>query len=44
MSDFYNMSYLSSNASFSAAGGVEGPSNRFDIYGVRLLHTNGTTR
>jgi hypothetical protein len=37
MSDFYNMSYLDSNSSFSAAGGVEGPSNRFDIYGVRLL-------
>jgi hypothetical protein len=37
LSDFYNMSYLQSNSSFSAAGGVEGPSNRFDIYGVRLL-------
>jgi hypothetical protein len=37
MSDFYNMSYLQSNSSFSAAGGLEGPSNRFDIYGVRLL-------
>ncbi len=37
MSDFYNMSYLQSNATFSAAGGVDGPSNRFDIYGVRLL-------
>jgi hypothetical protein len=37
MSDFYNMSYLQSNSSFSAAGGAEGPSNRFDIYGVRLL-------
>ncbi len=41
MSDFYNMSYLDSNRSFSAAGGVDGPSNRFDIYGVRLLRTNG---
>nr|WP_314543595.1 esterase [uncultured Massilia sp.] len=39
MSDFYNMSYLQSNSTFSAAGGVEGPSNRFDIYGVRLLKT-----
>jgi len=39
MSDFYNMSYLESNASFSAAGGADGPSNRFDIYGVRLLRT-----
>jgi hypothetical protein len=37
MSDFYNMSYLQSNSSFSAAGGIDGPSNRFDIYGVRLL-------
>jgi hypothetical protein len=36
LSDFYNMSYLQSNDSFSAAGGVDGPSNRFDIYGVRL--------
>ncbi|BDT60807.1 hypothetical protein MasN3_43010 [Massilia varians] len=40
MSDFYNMSYLDSNSSFSAAGGLTGPSNRFDIYGVRLLRTN----
>jgi hypothetical protein len=37
MSDFYNMSYLQSNSTFSAAGGIDGPSNRFDIYGVRLL-------
>jgi hypothetical protein len=37
MSDFYNMSYLQSNGTFSAAGGVEGPSNQFDIYGVRLV-------
>jgi hypothetical protein len=36
LTDFFNMSYLQSNSSFSAAGGVEGPSNRFDIYGVRL--------
>jgi hypothetical protein len=42
MSDFYNMSYLDSNRSFSAAGGIDGPSNRFDIYGVRLLATSGT--
>jgi hypothetical protein len=37
LSDFYNMSYLQSNSTFSAAGGADGPSNRFDIYGVRLL-------
>jgi len=39
LSDFYNMSYLDSNRTFSAAGGLTGPSNRFDIYGVRLLRT-----
>ena len=39
MSDFFNMSYLESNRSFSGAGGAQ-PSNRFDIYGVRLLRTN----
>jgi len=37
VSDFYNMSYLQSNSTFSAAGGVEGPSNKFDLFGVRLL-------
>jgi hypothetical protein len=40
MSDFFNMSYLDSNSSFSAAGGLTGPSNRFDIVGVRLLRVN----
>ncbi|MFB9244248.1 esterase [Massilia antarctica] len=37
MSDFYNMSYLQSNSTFSAAGGAEGPSNKFDVIGARLL-------
>jgi hypothetical protein len=37
LSDFYNMSYLQSNSTFSAAGGVDGASNKFDIDGVRLL-------
>lgn len=36
ISDFYNMSYLESNASFSGAGGTDGPSNRFELLGVRL--------
>ena len=40
LSDFYNMSYLESNSTFSAAGGAEGPSNVFDIYGVRILKSN----
>ncbi len=37
LGDFYNMSYLQANSTFSAAGGLSGPSNRFDIHGVRLL-------
>ncbi|HEY0491148.1 MAG TPA: esterase [Telluria sp.] len=40
LSDFYNMSYLESNSTFSAAGGIDGPSNRFDIYGVRITKAN----
>ena len=36
LGDFYNMSYLESNASFSGAGGTQGPSNRVDLYGVRV--------
>ncbi|GAB3388368.1 MGH1-like glycoside hydrolase domain-containing protein [Massilia agri] len=39
MGDFYNMSYLDSNSSFSGAGGSKGPYNRVDIMGVRLLRT-----
>jgi hypothetical protein len=40
LSDFYNMSYLQSNSTFAAAGGVGGASNRFDIFGVRVLKVN----
>ena len=36
LSDFYNMSYLESNATFSGAGGATGPWNRIDIFGIRL--------
>ena len=36
LSDFYNMSYLESNASFTGTGGASGPSNRVDLYGVRV--------
>ncbi|MEW6760266.1 MAG: esterase [Pseudomonadota bacterium] len=39
MSDFYNMSYLDSNSSFSGAGGSKGAYNRVDIMGLRLLRT-----
>jgi hypothetical protein len=37
LSDFYNMSYLSSNAVYGAGGGKDGPLNRVDIHGVRIL-------
>jgi hypothetical protein len=37
LGDFYNMSYLQTNSTFSAAGGADGGSNRFDIFGVRVL-------
>ena len=37
LSDFYNMSYLQANSTFSAAGGASGISNRFDIHAVRVL-------
>jgi glycogen debranching enzyme len=40
LSDFLNMSYLQSNATYKDAGGVAGPSNRFDILGLRLLPTS----
>jgi hypothetical protein len=37
LSDFYNMSYLQSNTTYSDAGGVQGPSNHFDLHGVRIM-------
>jgi hypothetical protein len=40
LSDFYNMSYLQTNSTFTEAGGVGGGSNRFDIFGVRVLKVN----
>ena len=36
LSDFYNMSYLESNASFTGTGGTSGPLNRVDLFGVRV--------
>jgi hypothetical protein len=35
--DFYNMSYLAHNRSYTHAGGIGGPVNRIDLYGVRVL-------
>jgi predicted alpha/beta superfamily hydrolase len=37
LQDFYNMSYLQSNTSFAGAGGTKGPSNSFELHGVRLM-------
>nr|WP_315395109.1 esterase [uncultured Duganella sp.] len=37
LEDHYNMTYLESNTTYSDAGGVAGPSNRFDIHGVRVM-------
>jgi predicted alpha/beta superfamily hydrolase len=36
LSDFYNMSYLKSNTSYADAGGVKGPSNHFELHGMRV--------
>jgi hypothetical protein len=37
LGDFYNMSYLASNARYGAGGGMDGPLNQADIYGLRVL-------
>ncbi|MEJ7805336.1 MAG: esterase, partial [Telluria sp.] len=37
LEDFYNMSYLQANSTFSAAGGAGGALNRVDIHAVRIL-------
>lgn len=37
LSDFFNMSYLASNAVYGAGGGRNGPLNHVDIYGLRVL-------
>lgn len=38
--DFYNMSYLQSNANYGAAGGEGGPLNILDLYGVMITPAN----
>lgn len=40
LDDFYNMSYLAANRSFSGAGGVDGAANRFDLLALRLRKTD----
>ena len=39
LTDFYNMSYLQANSTFSAAGGAAGALNTADIHAVRILRT-----
>ena len=39
ISDFYNMSYLENNKTYSQAGGLDGAMNKFDIYGLRIIPT-----
>ncbi|MBU2883436.1 esterase [Psychrosphaera sp. B3R10] len=34
LTDFYNMSYLTTNETYSSAGGVDGQLNQFDLYGI----------
>ncbi|WP_016955445.1 hypothetical protein [Catenovulum agarivorans] len=35
--DYYNMSYLTNNQTYFAAGGKTGAVNQFDLYGVRIM-------
>lgn len=37
VADFYNMSYLANNRTYSAAGGSKGPVNRVDIFALRVM-------
>ncbi len=37
LSDYYNMSYLASNAVYGAGGGKDGALNRVDLFGLRIL-------
>ncbi|QBY03835.1 esterase [Thalassotalea sp. HSM 43] len=37
ISDFYNMSYLQNNQTYTQAGGIDGSRNQVDVYHLRLL-------
>ena len=37
LSDFFNMSYLKNNHSYSGAGGTKGPVNKVDLFGLRVM-------
>ncbi len=43
LDDFYNMSYLDANRTFTGAGGVAGPANQFTLFGIRLLQAGDST-
>jgi len=40
--DFTNMSYLDANVTFTGNGGVMGPSNRFDLSGIKVTRLSDT--
>lgn len=40
--DFYNMSYLARNATYNYAGGLDGPVNRANISGLKILRMEQT--
>ncbi|WP_157964675.1 alpha-L-rhamnosidase-related protein [Algibacillus agarilyticus] len=38
LTDFFNMSYLQSNETYSASGGLSGAVNQVDLYGLQISH------
>jgi hypothetical protein len=37
LTDFFNMSYLENNQSYTGVGGVAGPVNQIDLFGLRVM-------
>ena len=37
LSDFFNMSYLENNQSYTGSGGVNGPVNKVDLFGLAVM-------
>lgn len=37
LSDFFNMSYLKNNHSYAGSGGIKGPVNKVDLFGLRVM-------
>lgn len=38
LSDYFNMSYLEANSSYTYSGGIDGPVNNADIVNIRITH------